>query len=157
MLDALVSSKPGDLLDAWTDGRIKMFVLASLLRLRRQMPDLFLEGDYLPLRGLDEDSGRHLVAFARRLGSRVVITMVPRLTSALVPNSPDRVRWPLGFEAWKTMHVDLPAWMNLAGLENVLTGATVRPLLSGRERMLVAADIFTTLPIAVLVGDIVSA
>jgi (1->4)-alpha-D-glucan 1-alpha-D-glucosylmutase len=149
-LPALVA----DLMTHWPDGRIKMLVLAALLRLRREAPALFLEGDYLPLRGLDEESGRHLIAFARRLGNRVAITLVPRLTSTLVG---DASHWPLGFEAWKTMHVDLPDHLRVTEFRNVLTGATVRPLASGSERMLIAADVFKTIPIAVLIGDITPA
>jgi (1->4)-alpha-D-glucan 1-alpha-D-glucosylmutase len=151
-LPALVT----DLLAHWPDGRIKMLMLAALLRLRREAPDLFLEGEYVPLRGLDDDSARHLVAFARRLGTRVAITIVPRFTSALMPepNDAQEPGWPLGFDAWKTMHVDLPDYLDATEFRHVLTGATVRPLVSGSERVLVAADVFKTLPIAVLVGDI---
>jgi (1->4)-alpha-D-glucan 1-alpha-D-glucosylmutase len=142
----------GDLLARWPEGRIKMFALAALLRLRREAPELFLDGEYLPLRGLDEQSARHLVGFARRLGTRVAITIVPRFTSGL-HTDPDA--WPLGFEAWKSMHVDLPESLGSLGeLRHVLTGATVRPVISGSERTLIAADLFKTLPVAVLVGDI---
>jgi (1->4)-alpha-D-glucan 1-alpha-D-glucosylmutase len=151
-----------ELLAHWTDGRIKLFILMRLLQLRRELADLFLEGDYLPLRGLDEESGRHLVAFARRLGTRMVIVMVPRLTATLTPPAQaqaqvQEAKWPLGFQTWKTMHIDLPDSLAAGEFRNVLTGAAVRPVTSGSERMLVAADIFKTLPIAVLVGDIVSA
>jgi (1->4)-alpha-D-glucan 1-alpha-D-glucosylmutase len=161
LLDTLESAKPEELLANWTDGRIKMFILAKLLRLRREMPNLFLEGDYVSLRGLDEESGRHLVAFSRRLGSRVLTVMVPRLTATLAPTGPSAdggaLSWPVGFSTWKTMHVELPDNLVVSSYQNILTGATVRALNSGGDRMLVAADIFKTLPVAVLVGDIVSA
>jgi (1->4)-alpha-D-glucan 1-alpha-D-glucosylmutase len=155
-LGELTAASAPELLATWTDGRIKMSILANLLRLRRESPDLFLEGDYLPLRGLDEESGRHLVAFARRHGTRVAIAMVPRLTATLVRDR-EHASWPIGFETWKTMHVDLPESLVVREYQNVLTDDVVRPLHSGSERMLVAADIFKSLPVAVLVGDIVSA
>jgi len=82
------------------------------------------------------------------------MTIVPRFTSTL---GADPQAWPLGFDAWKTMHVDLPEAVNIGELRNVLTGATVRPVVSGRERMLIAADLFKTFPIAVLIGDITPA
>ena len=34
---------------AWEDGRIKLWVTAAALRLRRAFPDLFLRGDYVAL------------------------------------------------------------------------------------------------------------
>jgi (1->4)-alpha-D-glucan 1-alpha-D-glucosylmutase len=148
------SALAGDLLARWTDGRVKMFTLATLLRLRRECRELFIDGEYLPLRGLDDQSARHLVGFARLQGSRVAMTIVPRFTSTL---GADPQAWPLGFDAWKTMHVDLPEAVNIGELRNVLTGATVRPVVSGRERMLIAADLFKTFPIAVLIGDITPA
>jgi (1->4)-alpha-D-glucan 1-alpha-D-glucosylmutase len=154
-LDELQQVASADsLLSQWPDGRVKMFTLATLLRLRRETPELFLDGDYLPLRGLDDQSARHLVGFARRRDTRVAITIVPRFTSTL---HADPHAWPLGFEAWKTMHVDLPDALNVGEFRHVLTGATVRPVTSGRERMLIAADLFRAFPIAVLVGDLTPA
>jgi (1->4)-alpha-D-glucan 1-alpha-D-glucosylmutase len=140
-----------DLLAHWHDGLIKLWTLTTVLRLRRESPALFLDGDYIPLTGADEQSARHLVAFARRRGTQVAITMVPRFTSELLT---DAAAWPLGFEAWKTMHVDLPDTLGtIREFRHVLTGTTVRPLASGHDRMLIAADLFKVFPIAVLVGD----
>ncbi len=146
--------QPEDLLTHWCDGRIKLFVTATLARLRREMADLFLEGDYLPLRGLDDDSNRHLVGFARQLGTRVAITVVPRFTSELVVDQADQQsRWPLDFGAWKTMAVELPDNLRVATLRNVLTGADERPLVTNKGRQLAAAQVFSRLPVAVLIGE----
>ena len=69
LLEELTASRPDldTLLATWTDGRIKMYLAATLLRLRREMPELWLEGAYLPLRGGDPVSDRHVVAFARKM------------------------------------------------------------------------------------------
>jgi (1->4)-alpha-D-glucan 1-alpha-D-glucosylmutase len=148
----------GKLFDEWMDGRIKMFVTTRLLHLRRTLSDLWLDGEYLPLhlspRGDDPLSDRHLIAFARRLGTRVAVIVVPRFVSELMPSQD---HWPpIGFETWKTLHVNLPAELaseTTAGFTNVLTGAAVRPLVSnGSGAVLPAADLFKTLPIAVLLG-----
>ena len=89
-----------------------MYLAATLLRLRREMPDLWLEGTYQPLRGGDAASDRHLVAFARQHGSRVAVVVVPRFLHELMPSD---THWPpTGFDVWKTMHVELPE--ELAGL-----------------------------------------
>lgn len=143
----------GELFTNWTDGRVKMFVTTRLLHARRTLSELWIDGEYLPLRGGDAQSDRHLVAFARRLGSRLAIVVVPRFVSELLP-SPDH--WPpVGFETWKTLHVTLPAELaseTPAGFTNVLTGTAVRPLVSNGSAVLPAADLFRTLPIAVLLG-----
>jgi (1->4)-alpha-D-glucan 1-alpha-D-glucosylmutase len=153
MLDELTSAPPDldALLAKWTDGRIKMYLAAALLRLRRDMPELWLEGAYQPLRGGDAVSDRHLVAFARQRGSRVAVVVVSRFLLDLMPSA---THWPpTGFDVWKTLHVELPEELAGASFQNALTGATVRPLVSSRGAMLPAADLFKTLPVAVLLAD----
>ncbi|HEY2386560.1 MAG TPA: malto-oligosyltrehalose synthase [Candidatus Binatia bacterium] len=70
------------LADGWEDGRIKLFVTACGLRLRRELPAVFRDGAYLPL----ETAGaraEHLVALARHDGEATVIAVVPRLVASL--------------------------------------------------------------------------
>jgi (1->4)-alpha-D-glucan 1-alpha-D-glucosylmutase len=153
MLEELTAADAGRpdldaLLAKWPDGRIKMYLAATLLRLRREMPELWLEGAYQPLRGGDSESDRHLVAFARQHGSRAAVVVAPRFLHELMPSA---THWPpTGFDVWKAMHVELPAGLAGATFDNVLTGAAVRPLVSSRGATLPAADLFKTLPVAVL-------
>ena len=74
--------KVGELLTCWPDARIKMFTTACGLRLRRSDPDLFLRGEYVPLDAAVTVSGG-IVAFARTLDERALITIAPRLTASL--------------------------------------------------------------------------
>jgi (1->4)-alpha-D-glucan 1-alpha-D-glucosylmutase len=128
-----------------------MYLAITLLRLRREMPELWLEGAYLPLRGGDAMSERHLVAFARQHGSRAAVVIAPRFLHELTPGG---AHWPpTGFEVWKTMHVELPEALVGMKFENALTGAAVRPLVTSRGAMLPAADLFRTLPVAVLLAN----
>src|SRR5213075_1563370 len=46
MLAALPSATPGELMRAWPDGRIKMFLTQRVLRFRREHADLFQRGEY---------------------------------------------------------------------------------------------------------------
>ena len=46
---ALARHSSIELLDAWPDGRIKLWLTARLLRLRQNDPQLFLHGSYVPL------------------------------------------------------------------------------------------------------------
>ena len=96
-------------------------------------------------------SDRHVVAFARKVGSRAAVVVVPRFLNELMPSP---THWPpAGFDVWKTMHVELPEGLAGVSFENALTGATVRPLVSSRGAMLPAADLFKTLPVAVLLAQ----
>ncbi len=68
MLDSLGQILPNELLSNWSDGRIKLFVTQRLLHFRREHPDLFLKGNYVPLatHGSHAESVRGLCASARK-------------------------------------------------------------------------------------------
>jgi (1->4)-alpha-D-glucan 1-alpha-D-glucosylmutase len=86
-LDALAAN--------WRDGRIKQAVIARVLAVRRAAPRLFAEGAYTPIQ-VEGPLARHVVAFARSLGGEIAITIVCRLTSALLADdalSIQRLRW----------------------------------------------------------------
>ncbi len=61
----------------WPDPEIKLWLTSSSLRLRRDWPDLFTFGEYIPLTGIGA-AVDHVLAFARRLESQIVISVVPR-------------------------------------------------------------------------------
>jgi (1->4)-alpha-D-glucan 1-alpha-D-glucosylmutase len=123
------------LYQGWEDGRIKLFVLQAGLRARRERPELFGAGSYQPL----EPSGpraNHLVAFARVAhGGATAVAVVPRLVAGLLDGArlvPDR----------------------FAGTVIPATGSFV-DVLTGEEREgpLRADQLFSTLPVALLVRD----
>ncbi len=84
-----------ELIAGFADGRIKLFLTWTGLQLRRQLPDLFLEGSYQPLEASGPAS-EHVVAFQRRLGSQRLVCAVPRLSRKLAKG---KRPWPLG-EVW---------------------------------------------------------
>ncbi|MEJ2671329.1 MAG: malto-oligosyltrehalose synthase [Deltaproteobacteria bacterium] len=137
------------LLQRWQDGAIKLFITSKALNFRRTHPELFLEGEYLPLHGQGK-SARHLVAFARRRGENWVLAVTPRLCSQLTPAGTP----PLGAAVWQNDSLSLPSgapekW------ENVFFPDTIRvsPGSSGPELPLAA--IFRHLPVALLAGQAV--
>jgi (1->4)-alpha-D-glucan 1-alpha-D-glucosylmutase len=71
------------LVSHWRSGRIKQAIIARTLALRRSMPRLFAEGTYEPLK-VEGKFADHVVAFARRLGGELTVTVVPRLTHGLL-------------------------------------------------------------------------
>ena len=93
-----------ELLNSKEDGRIKLFLIWSVLRARREYLDVFLSHSYLPL----QTKGRyadHVIAFARTAQSRCAVTIAPRFLSSLI--APDQL--PLGELIWKDTSVVLPS------------------------------------------------
>ena len=70
----------------------------------REHPDLFLDGDYVPL-AVEVTVPGGLVGFARLTVRACAVVVAPRLVSRLV--SPERPL-PLGAEAWKDSRVRVP-------------------------------------------------
>ncbi|MBV9102870.1 MAG: malto-oligosyltrehalose synthase, partial [Candidatus Eremiobacteraeota bacterium] len=66
------------LLGNWRDGRVKMFVTRTLLRLRETRREMFLNDEYAALETVGQYAG-HVVALERR----GAIAIVPRLVGAL--------------------------------------------------------------------------
>jgi len=136
------------LLDSWPDGRIKLLLTAVGLRLRRDEPELFLSGDYLPL-VTDVRVPADVVAFARVHGDRVAIFAAPRLCAPIA----DATRpVPLGGESWKTSRIFLPP--ELAGREyrHALTGAQIRPTSNGDDSWIFAGQIFEHVPAGIAIS-----
>jgi (1->4)-alpha-D-glucan 1-alpha-D-glucosylmutase len=125
------------LLEQCLDGRLKMYITYTLLSLRRRHSDLFLQGEYIPLR-IKGAHANHVVAFARRHDRSWSIIAVPRLCGMLTEaGSP-----PLGKKIWKDTEISMPANAPVSWTDE-LTGKTV-------SRPVTAAALFETLPVAVL-------
>ena len=81
-----ISSEPDpDLLKSlkqdYKSGKIKMFSIHRALKARKQFPEVFEKGDYLPLEVTGRNS-KSLIAFARKFQEKVVITVVPTLVTS---------------------------------------------------------------------------
>jgi (1->4)-alpha-D-glucan 1-alpha-D-glucosylmutase len=99
-----------ELLTEWTDGRIKMLLTICGLKLRRDMPTLFLEGAYTPIT-IKGSLARHAVAWAREDKTHVLLTIVPRFMTRLT-----------GDLAWKDTAIVLPPAMAGLTYKNAITG-----------------------------------
>jgi (1->4)-alpha-D-glucan 1-alpha-D-glucosylmutase len=76
-LDALEKPDWDRLVEKWPSGHLKLAWTRHLLKLRNELADVFMGGDYEPL----EVSGPHrdhFIAFARRRGREAAITVVTR-------------------------------------------------------------------------------
>jgi (1->4)-alpha-D-glucan 1-alpha-D-glucosylmutase len=127
------------LFDVMHDGRLKLYVTWRLLQLRRQLEDLFRDGDYSPLRARGPHA-RHICSFERRQADARIIVIAPRWFARLAPAG----QAPVGEAVWHGTALDVPPgdWVN------VLTGESVPVGGAGEATALAAA--LTTLPWAVL-------
>lgn len=126
-------------LTAWQDGRIKLAIIAALLRCRRQYPDLFAHGTYEPI-AFEGPPAPHLIGFMRRDGTQRCIVLAGRLFARLLGDEPTYTG-----TVWGDMRID--AVGDSEHLTDVLTGRTV----STSEGLRVS-DVLSDLPAAVLLG-----
>jgi (1->4)-alpha-D-glucan 1-alpha-D-glucosylmutase len=140
------ASRIAEMIAQWIDGRIKLLLTTAGLRLRREWPDLFLSGRYVPLK-TEATVPAGLVAFARALDTRVVLVVAPRLIAPLVS---DASPVPIGADAWKTSRILLPPELADRTFHHVLTGAEIVPASAGGEAWLFAGQVFATAPVALL-------
>jgi (1->4)-alpha-D-glucan 1-alpha-D-glucosylmutase len=142
-----------ELLEQWTDGRIKLHLIHRALAERRADPTLFIAGAYRTL-GATGPRGEHAVALARVADRRAVVAVVTRLSARLsgfggpVPRGP---------EAWGETRLVL---------DNADLAGTYRDAFSGRRLItaddrhgpgLAMADVLARLPVALLVREETSA
>jgi (1->4)-alpha-D-glucan 1-alpha-D-glucosylmutase len=135
-----------ELVERWQDGRIKLYAIHRALGYRRAAPDLFGEGEYVALRVGGPAAG-HVVAFARRRGPRVVLTVVPRLTTRLTGHG---ARLPLGREVWGDTYVVLPADLAVGPYTSLFTGHAVEPAAKGALLALEVAAALGEFPVGLL-------
>jgi (1->4)-alpha-D-glucan 1-alpha-D-glucosylmutase len=135
-----------ELLEAWPDGRIKLYVTHRALTLRRSRPFLFHSGRYLPLSGVGGRAA-HLVVLARLDSTDAVIVAVPRLAARLTGFDG---RFPLGPSIWGDTRISLGDH----GLEGIYRDrfSGLRIATEWRDGLptLPAAALFGSLPIAML-------
>ncbi len=136
-------------LNHWPDGRIKLYLTTCLLRLRKRAPQLFLDGEYLPL-ATDGEQAEHVVAFARRLGNEWAIAVVPRL-SVLFARSMREL--PVG-DVWGNTVIQLPESFTAPALTNAFTRTNVatEPVQSGSQLRL--SNILAICPVALLTSGV---
>ena len=134
------------LLAAWPDGRIKLYVTSVGLHARRELPHVFVGGDYLPLTTEVTPPG-DIVAFARTSGQDAAIVVVPRFTTRIVTAE---APLPLGADCWKTSRVMLPEPLRERTFLNIFTGEEIRPTTAADSAWLFAGQLFNQLPVAIL-------
>lgn len=105
-----------NLVDLAEDGNVKLFIHQQALQVRRDFPDLFTTGQYIPLE-VTGSQADHLFAFARVLDNTQAIVIVPRLIAQLVPGG----NAPVGESVWMDATVLLPEALRGEGWRNVFS------------------------------------
>jgi (1->4)-alpha-D-glucan 1-alpha-D-glucosylmutase len=136
----------GELMDNWQDGRVKMWTTMRALELRREHPELFHEGTYLPLEA--SEMTRHVCAFARVHGKNagreeMAVVAAPRFTYSLMNG---KTAAPLA-EVWGGATIAVPE-QGPREFENVFTGETVQ----AEGGSLLCRELFRDFPVALLYG-----
>jgi (1->4)-alpha-D-glucan 1-alpha-D-glucosylmutase len=160
-IDAVLAQPCGEraaalatLLLGWEDGAVKLLITTAALRLRRDAPDLFLDGEYLPLETDSPVEGK-VVAFARTIADaagapqpKVAIAIAPHLVTRMI--TPDRPV-PLA-DAWRTARVLLPPSLSALSYTDVFTGASLKPARNSGSAWLFVGQALKHLPVALLLS-----
>jgi (1->4)-alpha-D-glucan 1-alpha-D-glucosylmutase len=136
------AEKARDVLDHWRDGQVKVFLIERALAFRKAHPDLFLNGEYIPLTAQGKRAS-NIIAFARRSGEDWAVILAPRLLTQLSIV----VRPPIGMRAWRDTTIALPEGAPVRW-RNVITGEPVNSQ-DGHLPLFRALDHF---PVALLSG-----
>lgn len=129
-----------------SDGRIKMYVIHSVLQFRREHPELFAAGSYVPLEASGERA-RHVIAFARGSANAQVIVVAGRFFMNLGIGAHS---FPAG-TMWSGTVLALPHDFASKRYVELLTGCAIEPHFKGAAPGLPLDVVFARMPIAILV------
>lgn len=133
-----------DALAKLADGRIKLWTSYNTLHLRKEHPEVFRKGSYLPLEVTGANSG-HAVAFLREYQGKSVLVAVPRLASTLMRG---KTEFPVA-AAWGNAVISLPE-ASAETFTNIFTGESV----TARDpKSVPLSEVFASFPVAVLTAE----
>ena len=142
-----------ELLDAASDGRVKLFLTHAALAYRRDHESLFRHGEYVPLDATGTHAA-HAVAFARTgtetgAGEKTgeVVVVVPRLVATLMAGDETP---PLGDAVWGDTTLALPHAPEGTRYRDVLTGVELAVTMRSGVATLPLGAVFAHFPAALL-------
>jgi (1->4)-alpha-D-glucan 1-alpha-D-glucosylmutase len=132
-----------ELLENWTDGRVKLWTTHRALQKRCEARSLFRHGDYTSL-AAEGERKEHVVAFARRHKQSMALVAVPRLLFTMLNGEPRLPR----AEDWSDTRLQLPTELSGRAITNALTGERVKVQDNGD---LLCSEVFASFPVALLI------
>ncbi len=127
-------------------GAIKLYLHWVALGYRREQPDLYERGHYIPLQ-VEGPHADRVVAFARELDGRAAIAVAPRLVASMM--GPEGDRPPVG-DVWESTSLIVPPSLASTRWSDRLSGASFEVNGSGKGRTLPLTALFAHLPVALL-------
>ncbi len=137
LLNDIETRKPSlrELIANWQTGAVKLFITTRILQFRREYPDLFARGEYLPLL-TSGPRADYVCGFTRMHGDKALVVVTARLPAA-------RKAKP----GWEGTRIALPQELSTGVFRNILTGA----LLDASDLEDALDLLFESVPVAVLV------
>ncbi len=132
-----------DLLQKPESDSLKLFATMTMLRARRANHDVFRNGSYEPL-AADGSRRDHVFAFARVLGQRQALVIVPRLVATLKPDG----QAPVG-DVWGDTRIRVTESAPRC-YKQLFTGRCVPAIDDAGRTWIKAADVFDAFPIGFL-------
>ncbi len=132
-----------ELLEQWTDGRLKLWVTHRALHARSEAGDLFRHGDYQVVRP-EGERAEHVLSYARRHLRSAALVAVPRLFFTMLNGE---ARLPRA-EDWGATRLRVPHEFRGHTLYNPLTGEDVHVREDGE---LLCGEVFASFPVVLLV------
>ena len=129
------------------DGGIKLYITSRALRFRRDNPELFAEGNYVPLAS-QGSRANHVVALARTFHGQTVLAVAGRFFLRLCNSH--NVPWG---DVWANTSLVLPRKIAARGFRDVLTGRTIDAEQQGEHYILPLGKIFAHCPVALLSSE----
>lgn len=146
--DEALANRAQDLVRTMEDGRIKLYLTWKTLNLRWERPQVFQDGEYLPLPAHGEKADR-LCAFARAYEDIAVIVVVPRLYSGLCGWGLDRD--PIGPLVWADTWIEAPTDSNGREYQDIFTEKRLSAEVREGKDVFLAERLLAHFPVALLV------
>jgi (1->4)-alpha-D-glucan 1-alpha-D-glucosylmutase len=106
------------LLEDWHTGAVKQRLVAAHLRARKRKPELFIAGQYIPLK-VTGKKRRNVIAFLRKHESDYCLVAVPRQPFEAVKRFHEPF---MPIPAWGDTAVHIPAEINGKEFQDIMTG-----------------------------------
>jgi len=134
-----------ELVQKWSDGSIKLYVISRSLNCRNKNHQLFMDGAYIPLMS-DGDHKEHVCAYARKAEGKVVLVVVPRFLTHLIQMDD----MPFGKKTWGDSQLVIPPEISAMRFNNIFTGEAIELVEQDGKAVLALDQVFANFPVAML-------
>jgi (1->4)-alpha-D-glucan 1-alpha-D-glucosylmutase len=138
------------LIASWPDPDVKLWITSRTLAQRREWPDVFCFGEYVPLSSSGTATD-HVLAFARHCRGQCAVTAVPRHFHSLAVRQHNG-KHGIPRADWKDTRLGLPDEFK-GPWRDVLTGRLHEPQHEEGQAWLEVKNLFAQFPVALLISN----